>query len=254
MNDAKVSHERRGKAAPSITVSLRIPGRWPHPKDLIERLNNTCRVTSQALILPNGTPLSLGFFPSDDQFPGIFRSSCRWPPTQKELATANSYTINATLSGSGGSMNAARMIMKAAATMVRAGGAGVFIDNSLLAHGGKLWLEMTEDGGLDALTYAFAGIVRGDTDLWTVGMHVLGLQDIVVRRVDLEDDFDIVELIRSVARGDKPDGEGRIFAGSTGLCFSCCAEAGDPRMVGKPMHNPFGRLRLAKFRHSATVN
>ncbi len=126
--------------------------------------------------------IDLGFLPPDDQFPGIFRSSCRRPPTEEELATADGYTVNVTLSGKGGSMEAARTIMKAGAAVVRAGGAGVFIDNSGLAHGGELWLEMTEDGGPDALSFAFVGIVQGNTDIWTIGMHVLGLRDIVLKR------------------------------------------------------------------------
>jgi hypothetical protein len=242
------------KTAPSIIVDLRIPGRWSHPKDLIERLPNSCRVTSQALILPDGAQIDLGLSPPDDQFPGIFRSSCRRPPTEKELATVDGYTVNVTLSGSGGSMEAARMIMKAAATLVRAGGAGVFIDNSALAHGGELWLEMTEDGGIDALSFAFIGIIQANTDLWTVGMHVLGLRDIVLKRADVENGFDIVELIRYLVRGDKPVGDGHILADVNEPWFSCCAEDGDPRMVGTPMHNPFGRLRLVKLRHIASKN
>jgi hypothetical protein len=242
------------KTAPSIIVDLRIPGRWSHPRELIDRLPNGCRVTPQALILPDGARIDLGFFPPDDQFPGIFRSSCRRPPTEKELAAADGYTVNVTLSGRGGSMEAARRIMKAAAAMVRAGGAGVFIDNSALAHGGGLWLEMTEDGGIDALSFAFVGIVQANTDIWTVGMHVLGLRDIVLKRADVEEGFDIVELIRYLVWGGKPVGDGHILADVNGPWFSCCAEDGNPRMAGTPMHNPFGRLRLVKLGHITSKN
>jgi hypothetical protein len=240
--------------APSIIVDLRIPGRWSHPRDLIERLPDGCRVTPEALILPDGARIDLGFLPPDDQFPGIFRSCCRQPPTEKELATADGYTVNVTLSGSGGSMEAARMIMKAAATMVRAGGAGVFIDNSALAHGGEHWLEMTEDGGIDALSFAFVGIVQSNIDIWTIGMHVLGLRDIILKRADVEKGFDIVDLIRYMVRGEKPVGNGHIVADVNGSWFSCRAEDGNPRMVGTPMHNPFGRLRLVELRHIASNN
>lgn len=246
--------QKPNKTIPSIIVDLRIPGRWSHPWDLIERLPNGCRVTPQVLILPDDARFDLGFHPPDDQFPGIFRSSCRLLPTEEELATADSYTVNVTLSGSGGSLEAARTIMKAAATMVRAGGAGVFIDNSALAHGGEFWLEMTEDGGADALSFAFVGIVQANTDIWTVGMHVLGLRDIVLKRADTETGFDIVELIRYMVRGDKPIRDGHIVTDLNGPWFRCCAEAGDPRMLGSPMHNPFGRLRLVKLRHSASNN
>ena len=92
---------------------------------------------------------------------------------------------------------------------MRAGGAGVFIDNSALAHGGQLWLEMAEDGSPDALTFAFVAIVRGKADVWTMGMHVLGLRDVVTKRQDVEaDGFDIVEVIRYLSRGDNPVDDG----------------------------------------------
>src|SRR5436305_1713660 len=93
----------------------------------------------------------------------------------------------------GGSRRVLR-VRRAAAAMVRAGGAGVFIDNSALAHGGRQWLAMTDDGGPDALSFAFVAIISGRADVWTMGMHVLGLRDVVMRRADAEaDDFDIIE-------------------------------------------------------------
>jgi hypothetical protein len=171
-------------------------------------------------------------------------------PDEKELATADGYKVNATLSGRGGSMEDARTIMKAAAIIIRTGGAGVFIDNSVLAHGGQLWLEMAEDGGMDALSFAFVNIVQGNTDIWTMGMHVLGLPDIVLKRADVESDFDIVELIRSMVRGDKR--VGNSLSDENGSCFRCYADDGGHKIVSSPMHNPFGRFRLVKLRHNET--
>jgi hypothetical protein len=221
---------------------------------LIERLPPGCRVTPEALVLPNGARVDLGFVPPDDQFSDIFRSSCRQPPTEEELAAVDGYAVNVLLSGEGGSLAAARTIMEAGAALVRAGAAGVFIDNSGLAHGGRLWLEMTEDGGPDALSFAFVAIARGKADVWTVGMHVLGLRDIVMKRADVEEGFDIVEVIRYLARGDKPVGDGHIIADLSGPRFQCCTEAGDPMLAGSPMHNPFGRYRLVSVGDIAESN
>src|SRR5437763_678820 len=142
--------------------------------------------------------------PADGQFAQIFRSSCRQPATDDELATVDDYSVNVLLSGPGGSMQAARAMMQAGAAIVRAGGAGVFIDNSALAHGGGQWLQMTEDGGPDAVSFAFVSILSGKTDVWTMGMHVLGLRDIVMKRADVEvEGFDIIEVIRYLCRGEK---------------------------------------------------
>ncbi len=242
-------------SAPSVIVDLRIPGQWSNPGELIERMPEGCRLTPDSLILPDGARFDLGFMDADEQFPDIFRSSCRQPPTDDELAAAEGYTVNALLSGPGGSLAAARKIMQAGAAMVRAGGAGVFIDNCGLAHGGGFWLDMTDDGSPDALSFAFVAIVRGKADVCTVGMHVLGLRDIVMKRADVEQKgFDIVEAIRYLARGEKPVADGHIIADLSGPQFQCREEDGDPRMTGSPMQNPFGRFRLMSLSDIARDN
>ena len=152
-------------------------------------------------------------------------------------------------------MDAAWKMMRAAAILVRAGGAGVFIDNSAVAHGGEQWLAMTEDGSTDALSFAFVGIVRGRTEVWTMGMHALGLRDVVMKRADIEaQGFDIIEVIRYLARGDKPIEDGHVLADLTGPRFQVFAQDGAKELVGSPMQNPFGRLKLVSLRDIAENN
>ena len=241
-------------AAP-ITIALRIPGQWAHPGELIQRLPAGYRLTPESLILPDTTQVEFGAMPADDQFAQIFRSSCRQPATAEELATVDGYTVNILLSGRGGSMQATRTMMQAGAAVVRAGGAGVFIDNSALAHGGGHWLEMTEDAGPDALSFAFVAIVRGRTEVWTMGMHVLGLRDVVMKRADVEaEGFDIVEVIRYLCRGEKPIANGHVLADLDGPRFQAFTQDSPQELAGSPMHNPFGRLKLVSMRDIAETN
>jgi len=236
-----------------VTIALRIPGQWSSPKEFVERLPAGCRVTGEELILPDDTHVGLGVRDTDDQFAGIFRNSCRQPPTEEEQATVDQYTVNIVMSGPGGSMDAARTIMQAAAAVIRAGGAGVFIDNSALAHGGQNWLEMTDDGGPDALSFAFVSIIRGKSDFWTMGMHVLGLRDVIMKRADA-DGFDIIEVIRYLARGDKPIDDGHVLADLDGPRFQVFTEVAPSKLARSPMHNPFGRLKLVSMRDIAESN
>lgn len=240
------------QAAP-VTIALRIPGKWPHPRDLIQRLPPGCRLTGEALILPDATQVDFGAGAADDQFAHIFRSSCRQPALEDELATVDGYTVNVFLSGPGGCLPAARTMMQAGAAVVRAGGAGVFIDNSALAHGGRDWLEMTDDGSPDALSFAFVAIVRGKTDVWTMGMHVLGLRDVVMKRADAEG-FDIVEVIRYLSRGEKPINDGHVLADLSGPRFQAFTQESPKELEGSPMHNPFGRLKLVSMRNIVESN
>jgi hypothetical protein len=239
----------------SITIALRIPGKWSHPGELVECLPAGYRLTAEALVLPDTTEVAFGAMRADKQFAQIFRSSCRQPATEDELATVDRYTVNVLLSGPGGSMQAARTMMQAGAAVVRAGGAGVFIDNSALAHGGHHWLQMTEDGGPDALSFAFVGIVRGRAKVWTMGMHVLGLRDVVMKRVDAEvEGFDIIEIICYLCRGEKPVGDGHVLADLNGPRFQAFTQDSGAGPVGSPMHNPLGRLKLVSMRDIAETN
>jgi hypothetical protein len=238
-----------------VTIALRIPGQWSHPSELVRRLPAGWRLSPEALILPDGTQVEFGAAAPDDRFAQIFRSSCRRPAADDELATVDGYTVNVFLSGPGGSLRAARTMMEAGAAIVRAGGAGVFNDNSGLAHGGRHWLELTEDGSPDALSFAFVAIVRGRTEVWTMGLHVLGLRDVVMKRADVETDgFDIIEVIRYLARGEKPIDDGHVLADLDGPRFQAFTQASDGELDGSPMHNPFGRLKLVSLRDIAETN
>ncbi len=239
----------------AITVALRIPGRWSSPQGLIERLPSGFRFTPEALILPDETPVEFMAVQADDQFAQIFRSSCRRPAAADELAIVDNYTVNICLKGPGGSLPAAQKMMEAGAAIVRAGGAGVFIDNSALAHGGKNWIEMADDASPDALSFAFASIIRGRTQVYTMGMHVLGLREVVMSRADAEnDDFGIVDVIRYLASSEKPVEDGHLLADLDGPRFQAVAEASGEFRPGSPMHNPFGRLKLISMRDVAERN
>jgi hypothetical protein len=241
--------------AEPIKIAMRIPGTWSHPKDLIGRLPAGCRLTGDTLALRDGTEVEFGAAAADDQFAEIFRSSCRQPATDDELATVDGYTANVFLSGPGGSLQSARTMMRAASAIVQAGGAGVFIDNCGLAHGGQNWLAMTDDGSPDALSFAYVSIVRGRAEAWTMGMHVLGLREVVMKTADAEaDEFGIIEVIRYLAQGEKPVGDGHLLADLNGPRFQAFVQESPKDLARSPMHNPFGRLKLVSMKDIGESN
>ncbi|MFN9717890.1 MAG: hypothetical protein ACK58L_04295 [Planctomycetota bacterium] len=207
------------------------------------------------IILEDGS--ELGFVPmdSDDQFAGIFASSCRRPATRSELDVLRNYTVNIGLSGQGGSMESARSMMKAAAIILRAGGAGVFIDNSGLAHGASDWLELTADDSSDAVSFAYLSVIEGQQEVWTIGFHAMGRPDLSMRRADLdEDEESIMEIIDDMLSGNAFIGDGHLFAGPDGPRFRAVAEHCDRFAPDNPMHNPLGRLKLIRMRDIRSGN
>ncbi|MFW6171836.1 MAG: hypothetical protein ACODAD_15215 [Planctomycetota bacterium] len=239
----------------SVQTTLRIPGNWSHAGELLERIPDGFRLTPQALILPDGAAVELQPKPPDDQFAKIFESSCREPATDEEMEIVKNYAVNVCLLGPGGTMEAARRMLQAGAALVRAGGAGVFIDNSGLAHGGENWIMMAEDGGPDALSFAFVNIVRGTRELRTMGMHVLGQRDVVMEQVNPGTHEDaIIEIVRYICNSDKPIEHGHVLADVAAPRFQAVATRADNYNAGSPMHNPYGRLKLVSMKDIAENN
>lgn len=236
-------------------IALRVPGAWSGPGELLERMPEGFRLTPEALVLPTGAKVEFIPMEPDDQFPQIFRSSCRRPPREDELQAVARYTVNVGLAGPGGSLESALTMMQAGAAIVRAGGAGVFIDNSALAHGGEDWIKMTEDESPDALSFAFASIIRGRLEVYTLGMHVLGFPDILMNSSDIDEEGEtIVELIRYICGGGRPIGVGHVLADLHGPRFQVVSIVKDGFDAQSPMHNPYGRLKIVSAKDIAKGN
>jgi hypothetical protein len=247
--------EPTNEAGVAPRINLRIPGDWSHPKELLERLPNGFRLSPEALWLPDGTEIEFAPMAPDREFPRIFQSACRRPPSDGELAVLSRYSVNVALSGAGGSLGAALEMMQAGAAVVRAGGAGVFIDNCALAHGGSDWIAMTDDGGPDAISFAFAAIIRGPHEVYTLGMHVMGFPDLLMRSSDVDEPGDtIVEIIRYICTGDRPFAVGHVLADERAVRFQVVATVSDDFGAESPMHNPHGRLKIVSVRDIAEDN
>jgi hypothetical protein len=239
----------------STRITLRIPGDWSHPQELLERLPEGIRLSPTGLLLPNGTTIEFNPLPPDREFPQIFQSACRRPPTDDELAILARYRVNVGLSGAGGSLESALEMMQAGAAIVRAGGAGVFIDNSAMAHGGDDWISMTEDGGPEAISFAFTSIIRGRQKVYTMGMQVMGFPDLLMSSSDVDERGEmIVEIIRYICGGDRPIEIGHVLADEQGPRFQVVAKERDEFKAESSMHNPYGRLKIVSLKEIAEGN
>jgi hypothetical protein len=240
----------------AVEITLRIPGGWNGPAELLERMPEGYRLEPESLFLPDGTEIEFMPMAPDGQFPQIFKSSCRRPARPEELAVVSRYTVNVGLKGPGGSRESAHRMMQAGAAIVHAGGAGVFIDGSALAHGGEDWVAMTEDGGPDAMSFAFASIVRGRQDVYTMGMQAMGFPDIVMSRADADagEGETIIEIIRYVCSSGRPVDVGHLLADTMRPRFQVVSKGSDDFDPQSPLHNPFGRLKIVSAKDVAEGN
>ncbi len=237
-------------------ITLRIPGAWSHPQELLERLPEGFRLNPESVLLPDGTETE--FTPMGARMGNlaqVFESACRRPPTDDELAVVARYTVNVALSGPGGSLESALAMMQAGAAFVKAGGAGVFIDNSAMAHGGRDWVAMTDDGGPEAISFAFAAIIRGKREVYTMGMQVMGFPDILMRTADVDERGEtVIDIIRYICGGDRPIDVGHFLGDEIGPRFQVVANENDQFEAASVMHNPYGRLKIVSVKDIAEGN
>jgi len=238
-----------------VIINLRIPGQWTGPQDFSSQLPAGYRMSKEGMHMPDGTVIEFGAMKPDTEFARIFRSSCRNKATPAELAVVDNYKVNFILSGPGGSLPAALTMMRAAAAVIQAGGAGVFIDNSGVAHGAEQWLAMSDDGSADALSFAYVAIVASKVDVYTTGMHILGLREIVMKRADADaGHLDPVDVIRYVCNSDKPIDDGHILADLKAFRYRVAFRDSPTELAGSVMQNSFGQMHLLSMRDEAERN
>ena len=240
---------------PQVDITVRIPATWSGVDELKPQLADGWNLTPESLVMPDGTSLEINFRKPDDQFVPVFARACRQQPTDAEKRIVENYTVQVCLTGPGGSLVAARRMMEAAAVLIRAGGAGVFIDNSGVAHGGQCWLELTDVGTADALTFCWVAIIGGTEENYTVGMHVLGARDIVMAADDVGDaGTHLIEMMEYLCKQTKRVEDGHVIADLNGPRFLVSVIDDDPSRKNTAMHNPFGRLRLTSMADIAERN
>lgn len=240
---------------PTIRVTLRMPGIWESPAVLLDAIPSGHQLTPDAFVMPDGTSLEMDLVDTDEQFDSVFASMCRREPSDEEKAIIENYRVNLCLTGDGGSLAAARKLMQAGSAIIDAGAGGVFVDNSGVAIGGSAWQELAASDDIQALTFAFVSIVGGRKDTYSVGLHVLGFPDIIMRSDQVgENGMHFYEILHYLCETDREIGDGHVLADLNGPRFQVQAEADQQTPAESPMNNPFGRLRLLSMNEVAERN
>jgi hypothetical protein len=171
------------------------------------------------------------------------------PGCESEREQIEKYKVNICLTGRGGSIEAARQLMAAAAAVLTAGGAAVFIDNSGLAHGATDWFTLLESADNGGVYWAFVSTVRGDAELYSVGMHMLGCRDAIIPATG-DDEFDYRTLhsfLGFTAFSGAKLRDGEVVSDTSLPTFQVHAQTDDRFPADAPMFNPYGRWRLVPF-------
>lgn len=240
-----------------VLINFRIPGPWANPGELLARLDSGIKITPRLMTMPDGSKFHLTLAQPDQQFKNVFLGACRRSASETEQAILGNYRVNILMAGQGGSPESARKCMLAAAAFVEAGAAGIFCDNSLLAHGGEAWQALSQNSDLDALTFAFVNIVDRGHEIETVGMHAIGKPDIKLRRLEhnpVGDERHLIDWIRSLSHPDRKINVGDMIEDLEGQRFHATKVQRPTHFSEGPMHNPFGCVQLVSQKEIAENN
>ena len=171
---------------PPPQITLRLPGTWASPRELADRLASAD--TGYALSISDqpddfalvhsatGQRFPMGVSGPDGEIADLFADGGRL--SDEELEAVRDHDVKVFVSGPGGSVEAARAVLRAGAAVVRAGGLGVFVDNCGSTHSPTDWLELADDGGDGGVYWALVDLVGGRRLMYSVGMHCLGRRDV----------------------------------------------------------------------------
>jgi hypothetical protein len=233
-------------APDSLEVTLRIPGIWRQPEEFYDGLPSGCHCNERGLVLADGSEFELNVVGADEEFPQIFANSCPKLPTEDERDRIDRYLVNICLTGRCGSIAAAKRIMEAGAAVLTAGGAGVFVDNSGIAHGATDWHTLHNSADNGGVYWAFVTLVRGEGVLYSIGMHILGFRDAIVpATADEERDYRTIHsFLGFTAFSGAKIKDGDLVSDPSLPTLRAYAQPDDRVPREAPMHNPFGRWRL----------
>ncbi|MFC4933467.1 DUF4261 domain-containing protein [Massilia sp. GCM10023247] len=166
---------------------LCIPGPWRDRAELAESIaaSDTGYLLDGGVLRDtlDGFACDLLLEGSDPDLAAAFaKAGPHWAASSAMAAVADHDCV-IYLAGKGGSRAAAEAMMRAAGALVEAGGLGVKVESTGIAHGPAYWLDMCF--GLEQLTAHRALVVYvTGKDVFSCGMHNFGLPDAMTTAVD----------------------------------------------------------------------
>ena len=229
-------------------IQLRIPGPWASQQqfvDALARAKTGYELGEEGLVHPKtGRRFALGISDPDDEIADLFAHTGRLP--KQEVKKIARHKVKVHVTGPGGSIEAAKAMMAAAAALVNAGGFGVFVDNSGNAHGRDDWLALAGDKQLGGIYWAYVAATAGADEAWSVGMHCLGYRDAEV--LGIRDRQAAGFLLHNFLGYSYQSGnliaDGDPLGSEFGAMFRARARPFTRVPPGSPFYNPYGVWRL----------
>jgi hypothetical protein len=232
-------------------IVICIPGKWRNIDELAQQLSAHSSTFSLAdnrfVDRQLQVELELQVTDYDPRMAQAFRAlGPHWVETAA-MDQINEHTLVVYLTGHGGSHPQAISLMLAAAALVKAGGLGVKIESSGIAHSPEAWIKLADERHLFSAHEAFVAYVTGD-DLYTCGMHGFGLRDAVIAIGEADDPLTLLRVFTWYLFTETPAiRSGQIFSvAEEQPRYRLVEEACTQYEVEELFKNQYGMWRLAR--------
>jgi hypothetical protein len=234
------------------TIVLCIPGGWRDRDELAQRISaqsgSFCVRDDRLVDSQSQATIKLQVEGRDPRMAQAFRAvGPHWVDTDA-MQKIDTHTLVVYLIGRGGSHPHAITLMHAAATLVRAGGLGVKIESSGIAHSAEVWTQLTDNRHRFSAHEAFVAYVTGD-DIYTCGMHSFGLRDAVIAIGESDEPLELLRVFTWYLLTEAPQiRPGQTFSIAEGspryrLSEEECAQYGADELF----KNQYGMWRLSRI-------
>lgn len=232
-----------------IEIVLCIPGSWTDRSELAQSIvkDSEGYIFAGRILMHLETKQSfeLEFCDRDDRILSAFQASGpQWKNTP-EMELISTHKSVCYLISKGGSIESAHSIMNAANALLNAGGLGVKVESSGLAHSPKDWREQCQYNCLFKSHSSYVVYVTSQST-YSCGMHNFGLPDAIVDSNESENPSELLRVFTHYLLSESPT----IKDGQT---FSVDSDSPAYRIKEYPpinygenslFNNPFGMWRL----------
>lgn len=231
-------------------IVLCIPGPWKDRSELLTRIveSDSGYLFAGQILMNRESKQAcrLDYAEQDSHMVKAFNAAgYHWQNTP-EMASIGTHQSVVYLIGEGGSREHAEAMMLAAEALLKAGGLGVKVESSGVAHGPIAWADMCQNLDLFSAHRALVIYITTGPQVYSCGMHNLGLRDAITT---IEDKQNAVELLR-IFTWYQLTASADLMAGQT---FAIDVEADIYRLrehkgidygEGSLFYNPYGTWEL----------
>ena len=236
----------------NIEIVLCIPGPWSDRTQLVESIANHSGgylfAGTVLLDLETNQSFELVFEGRDERMLAAFEAAGpHWKNTPEMDLISTHQSVCYIVSG-GGSIDSAHSIMDAACAILNAGGLGVKVESSGLAHSPDDWQEQSQYNYL-LKSHSSYVIYLTSENTYSCGMHNFGLPEAMVKSSESDNPPELLRVFTHYLLSESPDiKEGQTFSvDSSSPAYRIKAHTGIEYGENSLFSNPFGMWLLEAY-------